>query len=160
MNSGSLPILLLFATVGLALALAGARVALIALASLLASAVIVSLIPLPPLLLDPAFVGVWLSIIATAALVYVPRLPPERWAIPIAINAGVWAGALASLSDRQAGLLIALPVVLIFLPGRWIVDRGHAIAIKVAASWMIAIAALALFVSLTPTPGYKPDHMQ
>lgn len=160
MNSGYLPIFLLFATVGLALALAGARAAWGALAGLLASAGVVALLPLPPALQDIVFVGVWLSIIATAGLVYLRRLSPDRWAIPVAINAGIWAGALASLSDRQVGLLLAMPVVLIFLPARWIVDRGHAIAIKVAASWMIAIASLALFVSLTPTPGYKPDHMQ
>ena len=37
-------------------------------------------------------------------------------------------------------------------------DTG--IAVKVAASWMIAISSLALFVSLMPHPGYVPDHME
>ena len=160
MNGGILPFLLLFATVGLALSLASRRAAWIALASLLASASIVSLIPLPPALLEPVFGGVWLSIIATAVLIYFPRLSPDRWALPAAINAGAWAGALASLSSRQAGLVFAFPLALLFLPGRFIVDHGHLIFLKVAASWMIAIAALSLFVSLTPTPGYKPDHME
>ena len=36
-------------------------------------------------------------------------------------------------------------------PGRWAFSM-----IEV----MVAIAILAIFVSLTPTPGYKPDHMQ
>lgn len=160
MNGGLLPILLLFATLGLALSLANRRAAWIALASLLASAGIVSLIPLPPALLEPVFVGLWFSIIATAVLVYFPRLSPDRWALPVAINAGAWAGALASLSGRHAGLVVALPLALLFLPGRWIVDHGHLVFLKVAASWMIAIAALSMFVSLTPTPGYKPDHME
>ena len=160
MNGGLLPILLLFATLGLALSLANRRAAWIALASLLASAGVVSLIPLPPALLEPVFVGLWFSIIATAVLVYLPRLSPDRWALPVAINAGAWAGALASLSGRHAGLVVALPLALLFLPGRWIVDHGHLVFLKVAASWMIAIAALSMFVSLTPTPGYKPDHME
>lgn len=160
MTGGILPFLLLFATVGLALSRATRRVAWIALASLLASTGIVTLVPLPTALLEPVFGAVWLSIIGTAALVYLPRPSPDRWAIPVAINAGIWAGALASLSSRQVGLILALSLALLFLPGGWIVDRGYSIVIKVAASWMIAIAALALFVSLTPTPGYKPDHMQ
>jgi hypothetical protein len=40
-----------------------------------------------------------------------------------------------------------------------IVARKWGIGIKVACSWLIAIAALEIGLNLVPTPGYKPDHM-
>jgi len=76
------------------------------------------------------------------------------------MNAGGWAGALTSLSGMHGALWLALPFSLLCLPGRRIERRGLGIAIKVAASWMIAISSLALFVSLMPHPGYVPDHME
>ena len=39
-------------------------------------------------------------------------------------------------------------------------DSGLIRAVKVAASWMIAVSSLALFVSMMPHPGYVPDHME
>ena len=51
-------------------------------------------------------------------------------------------------------------MVLLFAVGRPIVLRGWSIGLKVLASWLAAVAILATMVSLTPTPGYKPDHME
>jgi len=160
MNGGILPIALIVATLGLLLSRATARAAWLGFIGLIVSAAIVSMIPLPATLTEMAFVGLWLSLIGSAALVFLARPLPERWIIPAAANAGTWAGALASLSGRHAGLAACLLLALLFIPGRWIAEHGMAIALKVAASWLIAIATLAIFVSLTPTPGYKPDHME
>ena len=41
-----------------------------------------------------------------------------------------------------------------------IVSRGWGIAVKVVASWLAAVAILATMLSLVPTPGYMPDHME
>ena len=160
MNAGILPMLLLCATVGLLLSFGSQRVAWLGFAGMVASGLILSLLTLPAEVSKQIFIGAWVSIIVTAAVTYLPPRLPSRWAIPLAINAGAWVGALASLSGRKHDLLLALPLSLIFVLGRWVVARGLALGVKVVASWMIAIATLSIFVSMTPTPGYEPDHMQ
>lgn len=160
MNGGILPLLLICATVGLALSIVGWRDAWLGVSAIALSALLVSFTPFDPGVTKVVFAGLFLSTIFTAALVYVPRRWPRHWAIPIAVNAGGWAGALASLSGMHRALWLALPLCLLFVPGRWFEQRGLGIAIKVAASWMIAIASLSLFVSMMPHPGYVPDHME
>ena len=160
MNAGVLPMLLLCATVGLLLSFGSQRIAWLGFAGMVASALSLSLPTLPAEVSKPVFIGAWVSIIVTATVTYLPPRLPSRWAIPLAINAGAWVGALASLSGRKRDLLLALPISLIFVVGRWVVARGLGLGVKVVASWMIAIATLSIFVSMTPTPGYEPDHMQ
>ena len=160
MNGGMLPILLICATVGLALSLVGWRDAWLGVAAITFSALVVAMVPINAGASHVIFAGLFLSTILTALLVYLPRAWPRHWAIPVAANAGGWAGALASLSGMQGALWLALPLALLCLPGRLIEQRGLGIAVKVAASWMIAISSLALFVSIMPHPGYVPDHME
>lgn len=160
MNGGILPILLMFATLGLMLSRADARAAWLGFFGLAVAAGLMSQVPLDRSSTTAVLLGFWISLIASAALVFRPVELPDRWAIAAAINGGAWAGAFALLSQRQVGLAASLVVALLFVPGRLIVGRGLAIVCKVAASWMIAVATLAIFVSLTPTPGYQPDHME
>ena len=160
MNAGILPMLLLCATVGLLLSFGSQRVAWLGFAGMVASGLILSLLTLPTEVSKQIFIGAWVSIIVTATVTYLPPRLPSRWAIPLAINAGAWVGALASLSGRKRDLLVVVPLSLIFVLGRWVVARGLGLGVKVVASWMIAIATLSIFVSMTPTPGYEPDHMQ
>lgn len=160
MNGGILPLLLLFATVGIALSRAGRRQAWTGAVAAFGSALLVSLLPVPKADSAVVFGGLWLSMIVTAVMVYTPRSWPTSWSIPTAVNAGVWAGVLAGMSDMTSAVLFALPLLLLFVPGKWIADRGLGIGLKVAASWMIAIASLSLFVTQLPTPGYQADHMQ
>ncbi len=106
------------------------------------------------------FAGLWLSMIAAAVLVY---LPVARWslaALPISVNAGFWLGACAGLSNDLSVLAIGILPLFIAIPARLVAGGKFNIAVKVVASWMIAIASLSLFVTLIPTPGYKPDHME
>lgn len=160
MNGGILPLLLISATIGLALSFAGRRQAWIGAGAVASAALLTSLFPIAQSGSKIAFAGLWISMIITAAMVYLPRDWPTHWAIPVSAIGGGWAGAVASLSDRRWELVLALPLSLLFMLGRPIVSRGYGVAIKVAASWMIAIAALSLFVSMMPHPGYVPDHME
>lgn len=160
MNGGILPLLLICATLGLALAFAAPRAAWLGFAGMAAAGVALSLAPFPNSASGIIFTGLWLSVIATAALTFVPRRIANRLIIPAGINAGAWAGSLAGLSDKPGGLFLALTLGLLFIPARWFTMHGHHIVVKVVASWMIAIASLSMFVSFMPTPGYKPDHME
>lgn len=160
MNGGILPLLLISATIGLALSFAGRRQAWIGAGVVASAALLTSLLPIAQSGSTMAFAGLWISMIITAAMVYLPRDWPTQWVIPILAIGGGSAGAVASLSDMRWGLALALPLSLLFMPGRLIIDRGYEVAVKVAASWMIPIAALSLFVSMMPHPGYVPDHME
>lgn len=160
MNGGIVPSLLLYATLGFLLSFTTQRIAWTGFAGVAVTAWISSLVTLPASLATFIFIGVWVSIILTAGLTYLPMAVARRWAIPLATVVGMLGGALTSLTDRKGDLMLALPASLLFIPGRLIVARGYGLGIKIVASWMIAIALLSTFVSLTPTPGYEPDHME
>jgi hypothetical protein len=160
MNAGILPMALLSAAFGVTLSFASCRGAWLAVAALVVAAVVVAGTALPGALGGAVFTGAWLSVIATAALAFVPWPLRDGWAIAAGINGGGWLGALASLSPRPGGLIFVLPLALSFLAGQWLNARGHAIVPKVVLSWIVAIASLSFFVSLLPTPGYQPDHME
>jgi hypothetical protein len=58
-------------------------------------------------------------------------------------------------------LCAAAGLVLAFLPATWIVDRRVLTALRVVASWLIAVAMLGALLQFLPvTPGYMPDHME
>lgn len=160
MRGGFLPPAILCTALGIALAFIPWRRALLAALLLVLVAILVWSLGPPARWIEPIFVGCWLSVIGNALLVHRPeRLPGILFPIAAA-NAGVWTGAVTAVSGRPRDLMIALPLVLLSVPGRPIVARGWAIGLKVLASWLTAVAILATMVSLTPTPGYKPDHME
>jgi hypothetical protein len=109
--------------------------------------------------IEAIFAGCWLSVAGCALLKLTPRWRPTSLYLAAA-NVGLWAGAVTAVAGGAKDLAIALPFVLAWLPGRYIVERGWDIALKVIASWLTAVAILAMMVSLTPTPGYAPDHME
>ena len=109
---------------------------------------------------EVAFAGCWVSVVLTAASVHLPRGLTSLAAIILALNVGVWSGAVIALAGTPFDLAEALPWALIGVPGAWVVATGRKIALKVAASWLIAIALLVAMIPVTtPTPGYVPDHM-
>jgi hypothetical protein len=58
-------------------------------------------------------------------------------------------------------LCAAAGLVLARLPAAWIVDRRVLIALRIVASWLIAVAMLGALLQFLPvTPGYMADHME
>jgi len=108
---------------------------------------------------EVAFLGLWASIALTAVLVHLPRGPSTALALAAGANAGLWSGAVVAIAGKPVDLMIALPCTLVAFLARPLIARGLGIGVKVAASWLIAVAILAALLPLTPTPGYKPDHM-
>lgn len=159
MNGGLVPLLLLSVTIGLMLAFVQGGRAWLALAAFAVAALLGSAIPhglSPPLI----FTALWLSAIVAAILVYVPVARWSALVLFLCANAGFWLGASAALTGNRAALALVLLPSLVMFAAKWFTERKFDIVIKVAASWMIAIASLSLFVSLIPTPGYEPDHME
>ena len=160
MRGGFLPPAILCAALGIALAFVPLRRASLAALLLVLIAILMWSLGPPERWIEPIFVGCWLSVIANVLLVHRPDRLPSSLFFLAAANAGIWAGAVVAVSGGRLDLAIALPLVLLFAPGRAIVLRGWSIGLKVLASWLAAVAILATMVSLTPTPGYKPDHME
>lgn len=157
---GTLPAALLTAALAFALAFAPRRVVAAALGLLVIAAFTASLAPagmLPP---PVVFAGCWLSVIATAGAVHLPNGVGPRIALLLSVNAGLWAGAAIAVSESPLALAQALPAALLVVPAAWLVAHRGAIAVKVAASWLVAVAILAAALPIIPTPGYAPDHME
>jgi len=161
MRGGALPPALLLAALAFALAHASPRARIWSLIALLGTLAVLSQLALPDDWLETAFLGCWISTAATAAAVHLPRGPGLAGAILLSMNAGFWAQAVVALSGTPLDLFAALAVVLLILPAAWLVARGASIAVKVASSWLIAIAMLVAVLPFLPvTPGYLPDHLE
>lgn len=80
--------------------------------------------------------------------------------LAIALTAAIRSGTVG-LAGSWTGLLIALPCLPIFVAATWLMKSDRSIVIKIAASWLVAIAVLAATLPfLSVTPGYLPDHME
>ena len=159
MRGGALPPALLCAALGFALAFGPRRILAPALLLMVAAAIAASFLPTPVSWQDGVFLGCWVSVVLAALSVHLPRGVGPRLALALALNSGFWAGSVIAAAGSRLDLLKSLPVALICLPGTWLVSTRKGLAIKVAASWLIAVSILAAALPLTPTPGYKPDHM-
>lgn len=160
MRGGALPPALLCAALGLALGFAPRRTWPASLVVLLVIATSVSWIKVPPAWIDGVFAGCWISVVLAAASVHLPGGIGCNTALLLSANTGLWSGAVVAVAGVHIDLIKALPLALLCLPAGWIVSRGWGVGVKVAASWLIAIALLAAFLPVTtPTPGYAPDHM-
>ena len=160
MRGGALPPALLAAALGLALAFASPRNRGIGLGLFALVAITVSRLPWPRAGLDGVFLALWGSLVATAGSVHLPPRRKGALALPLAANAGVWAGGVIAVTGAPGDLVAALPWALVALPGVCLAETRAAIALKVVASWLIAVAGLAALLPFLPvTPGYLPDHL-
>ncbi len=160
MRGGVLPPALLFAALAFALAYAPRRARLPAIVAALAAAFAVAQAPLAPHWVEYVFFGCWASVIVSAASIHLRRPIGPSVAIALGANAGVWAGATIALLGTTLDLVKATPLLALVIPAAWLVASRRGIALKVAGSWLIAIAALAMVLPIVPTPGYAPDHME
>lgn len=160
MRGGFLPPAILCCAIGLVLAFLGWRKALLGAGLLAAVAITVFLIGPDAAWIEIIFLGCWLSVIGSALLLVRHARLNHNLVFAAALNAGLWVGAVSSVAGDANALRISLPIVLVSLPGSAIVARGWEISVKVLASWLTAVAILATMLSLTPTPGYVPDHME
>jgi hypothetical protein len=120
-----------------------------------------SVVPLPRRLLDTVFIGCWASVILCTAIVYLRPGLASFGSLALSLNAGFWSGCVIGVAGSARDLFESLPCALVVLPAAWVVIKGHAIVVKVACSWLFAIAVLATTLQFLPvTPGYLPDHVE
>ena len=160
MRGAALPIALLCVALAFALARSPRQSALIGIAVAVVTAGAAAMFAWPPNWHEGVFLAGWIGVIAMAGSVHLPRGVPVTLALGFGSVTGVLAGAITAYEGRITDLALALPALLLLFPARALADRGWSIVIKVAASWLIAVAILAALLPLAPTPGYVPDHME
>jgi hypothetical protein len=152
---------LLLAALGLALGRASWRTQLWSFIALSGTVAVLLQIKFAYSWIEIAFLGCWASTAATAASVYLPRSPGMLACVVLSLNAGLWVSAVVALAAAPSDLIAAFPAVLLAIPAAWLTRRRASIAVKVASSWLIAIAMLvAALPFLSTTPGYLPDHLE
>lgn len=160
MRGAALPAAMLCVAWALMLAFAPRRAIIPSAVLLVTLAGIACFLPVSGSAVELAFFGCWASLVLIAAGIHLPRGVPASLAIGAGGLAGSFAGLVIAAEGSRADLAVALPLAIVALPARWIVERGWGIAVKVVSSWLIAVALLAaLLPTTTATPGYVPDHM-
>lgn len=159
MRGGIWPPALLCAAMAFALAFAPRHLRLPAIVVIIVTALATSRLPVPTAWQEAIFAGTWLSVIIAALAVHFTRLQGNLLLV-LAGNSGIWAGAVTAIAGTPRDLLRALPLLLLAFPGAWLVANRGGIAIKVAASWLVAIAILVATLPIVPTPGYARDHLE
>ena len=112
-TAGALPLLLIFAAVGLALTSISSDATWPSVGSLWLTALLFALPPTPETFRDFIFGGFWLSMIVTSATAVLSGRVPQPVTIGAAINAAAWSGAFAAASDMLGALVFALPLSLL-----------------------------------------------
>ncbi len=107
-----------------------------------------------------ALVALWVSAAVTAGLCYLPRGVNGLSLVVASVNAGIWLGVVAHSAGGVAGIASASPLALLFLPAAWLLKKELGAAVKIMASWIVAVSILAAMVAISPVPGYAPDHME
>ena len=160
MNAGFLPLALLCAALGLALAKTPFKLAAVAIATLVTTSLLAYAVIVSAGWETPAILGLWLSTIATAGLSYLPRGIDGIWVLLVSLNAGLWVGIVAQSTGGVSGLAAAWLITLLFLPAAWMVKKELGAGVKIAASWIVAVSILAAMVATSQVPGYAPDHKE
>lgn len=162
MKGANLAAGLLFTTLAFALAFLPRRLALAAGGLAIVLMVAIALIVRAP----PSavvFAGCWISLIAIALSVYWPGPAQRNAVLPLvaSVAAGTWAGLLLASDERWQALPLAAGMALTAIAATALVKRGWEIALRVATSWLLAVALLVgAMPYLVPHPGYVPDHRE
>ncbi len=159
MRGGTFPPALVCAALGLSLGFALPRARGIAIGVLVVAGGLAYGLRLGSAWPDAVFMACWVAVVGAAAAMHLPGGIGLRLAVLLALAAGLCAGAVVAVSGEPRDLALAVLFALLSFPAGWLVTTNRAIVVKVAGSWLIAIATLAAGLSFVPTPGYVPDHM-
>jgi hypothetical protein len=108
---------------------------------------------------DAAILACWAAIVVLAVRTYWPSPMVRLNNLVIAAAAGVVSGTAIAASASPSTLWQPLLTSLIIVPATLAVERGYAVAPRVVASWLVAVAVLAaLLPYIVAHPGYVADH--
>jgi hypothetical protein len=161
MMTAGLPSALVCASLGLALTYAAPKARIMAILCLVSSAFAAwALAPLMIRTGSAPFLASWACVGIAVSIVLLAREISTLTALLLATGIGVCAGVVVAMAGQPSDLFKALVLVLLMLPGTWLLAKGHQVVLKVMGSWLTAIAILSAALLFTPTAGYEPDHLE
>ena len=153
------PAAMVFAALGLMLAFVPRKTAAIGLALAIVLASVASLSRVGVAANDVAIMACWGAVLVLAGLTYWPDPAAQLTNIAIAAIAGIVSGIAIVASATPSSFLQPVLASLLIIPATVAVKRGYAVAPRVVASWLVAVAVLAaLLPYVVAHPGYVADH--
>ncbi|HEY6941470.1 hypothetical protein [Dokdonella sp.] len=159
MNAVALPLVLLGLATGVAIAPAARSTRAIGFVAFALLAGIVARLA-SPIPLDAALRGSWIVIGLCAGAIHLPRTS-GRLALVFACASGGCAGMLAASSAALPEGYVLPPAIAALALASWCLCHGAHVAVKILASWLVAIALLMASLHGVPvTPGDRLDHLE
>ncbi|MGY4395438.1 hypothetical protein ACVWZA_000599 [Sphingomonas sp. UYAg733] len=110
---------------------------------------------------DRMLIPGWTAIAIGAGTTWLPARIRRPALMPLLAGlCGAIAGSLPSNSTTTSIMIFALGLTLATTASAMLFARGWLLPTRVVASWLVAIAALNVTLTVLPvTPGYMPDHL-
>ncbi len=159
MRDGVLPAILMCLAFGMAICRQGVRNIALSVIILAIVAAATSALVFPDALAAPTAISVAGFTALFVFAVYSGRAFHPALVACLAVAAGVLIGALTSFVGQASLLLLALPATLIVLPAAWLVRTDRAIALKVLASWILAVSLLSIGLTFAQGLSAGTDHL-
>jgi hypothetical protein len=153
------PATMVFAALGLMLSFVPRKTAAVGIILAAVLAVAASQAPLGATANDAAIMACWAVLAVLAARTYRPSRAARPSNLAISAAAGLVSGTAIAASATPSTLWQPMLAVLVVIPATIVVERGYAVAPRVVASWLVAVALLAaLLPYVVVHPGYVADH--
>ena len=159
MRDGALPAVLLCLAFGMAICRQRLRNIALTLLILASAAAPTSALVFPDALAAPTAISAAVLTALFVFAVYSDRAFHPALVAGFGAAAGVLIGALTSFGGQAWLLLLALPATLVAFPAAWLARAGRAIALKVVASWILAVALLSIGLTIAQGVSAGSDHL-
>jgi len=159
MRDGSLPAVLLCLAFGMAICRQRVRDIAAAIVILVVVAIAASALVFPDALAAPTAIAAAALTVLVVFAVYSGRAFHPALAAGLGVAAGALIGALTSFAGQASLLLFALPATLVAFPAAWLAHTGRAIALKVIASWILAVSLLSIGLTFAQGVSAGSDHL-
>jgi hypothetical protein len=157
----ALPAALVIAALALALGFMPRALATGALVLAFAALLTAGVTAMPTIAPTVAVLVCWVAVGVLAIATWLPPCRSPAVVIAGSIAAGLVAGVALRPVDPTSAFGYTLIAAVLILPSSLVVGRGYAVAPRVVASWLFAVAVLAaLLPYVVPHPGYVPDHRE
>ena len=159
MRDGALPAVLLCLAFGMAICRQRVRDIAAAIVILVVVAIVASALVFPDALAAPTAIAAAALTVLVVFAVYSGRAFHPALAAGLGVAAGALIGALTSFAGQASLLLFALPATLVAFPAAWLAHTGRAIALKVMASWILAVSLLSIGLTFAQGVSAGSDHL-
>ena len=159
MCDGALPAVLLCLAFGMAICRQQRHNIALALIIVPIGAAATSALVFPDELAEPTAIASAALTVVFVFAVYSGRAFHPALVAGLGVAASALIGTLTSFAGQASLLLFALPSTLVSFPAAWLAHTGRAIALKVIASWILAVSLLSIGLTFAQGVSAGSDHL-